>query len=146
MKLNNRYGIYEKLPLCMLYERDQPDWPWKTPSNPCLLNFYERSAGLLFTAAKVRLWRSSATLAKRFLLLLYNCSSLIGSQRTKGEKALIYYCRIGDKIMSTEGRKINVWNGREKHCILSTPLAVNLNWLGWEMEEGPLSNFVPDEQ
>jgi len=39
--------------------------------NPYLLNFYERLAGLLFTAAKVRLWQSSAASAEWF-----RCSSV----------------------------------------------------------------------
>lgn len=32
--------------------------------NPYLLNFYERLAGLLFTAVKVRLWQSNVALAE----------------------------------------------------------------------------------
>jgi len=83
----------------------------------------------------VQRWQNAAPLQLQFLNRIV--------QRTKEEKSVIYYCRFGDKIMLTEGRKINAWNGKEKHRILSTPLAVNLNRLGWKTEEKalPLQNL-----
>lgn len=83
----------------------------------------------------VQRWQNAAPLQLQFLNR--------NVQRTKEEKSVIYYCRFGDKIMLTEGRKINAWNGKEKHRILSTPLAVNLNRLGWKTEERalPLQNL-----
>lgn len=48
----------------LLNERDQPRAALEKLRNPYLLNFYERLAGSLFTAVKVRLWQSNAESAE----------------------------------------------------------------------------------
>lgn len=88
------------------------------------LNFYERLTGLLFTAAKVRLWQSNAASAEWFRCSSVTTQLLTRSCREQREESPnLPCCRSVTKRCRPKGGKCVEKNQKEKRYILNAPFA-----------------------